>query len=117
MSGHTPGPWTFCDKHADEAEARKYGMPYFEISSAACCYKTLYVPYPFPKEGRGFAITGILSESDARLIATAPELLGALKSVLAPYDVMGNFGGTDYGHTHEAIASARAVIDKAEGRS
>jgi len=51
------------------------------------------------------------SESDARLIAAAPELLESLKSLMHGLD--------DYWQDQnpDAVAAARAAIAKAEGRS
>jgi hypothetical protein len=48
-------------------------------------------------------------ESDARLMAAAPELLEALKGMLAYY--------TGGGVNNRAQNAARAAVDKAEGRT
>lgn len=85
MSTHTPGPWS--------ARIDPHGKPHYWIKTPG-----------------GFVIARVSGhgESDAALIAAAPEMLEALRNLLV-YDT-GDMPG-DY------IEAARGVIAKAEGRA
>lgn len=92
---HSPAPWFWDDEDA---------MPWTDYDDA--------IHAPFLMNANGCPImTGsdirICYETDARLIAAAPELLEALKMMLE--------GGLE-GPTPQAIETALAAIAKAEGR-
>lgn len=115
MTGHTPGPWTCFYKHK---------------------YDEWHVSMPISGSSMRFGIfdDGLRSENpeaDARLIATSPEMLEALKATTAhliaavsllkrgskkaaPSDTMFNMMIAD---REKAIEQGRAIISKAEGRS
>ena len=90
---HTPGPW---QQHAPRIDG-KIDQTYREITAWNGFHP------------EGFGLSGFMSEADARLIACAPELLEALRGLAYP--------GPHEGQPSEAdrIATARAVIAKAEG--
>src|SRR5262245_53317886 len=69
MTAHTPGPWRWRNEPYDD------GDPYIIIDAGPN-------PFGFNHAGNGgFRIAGIFSEADARLIASAPEMLEALKQL------------------------------------
>ena len=87
MSKHTPGPWTAIPDTQDGSRENWYVLT--------------------DKED---ALSLGLSEPDAHLIAAAPDLLAALKEIVAGISV-----GTN--PDHPWIKEARAAIAKAEARS
>lgn len=89
---HTPGPWHY--------EQGKLGTTIWAAG------RILIAKLSFPGAGKPCP-----SLADARLIAAAPELLEALKALLAD---SGGTIGTSEGHGF-AIA-ARAAVAKAEGK-
>lgn len=69
---HTPGPWrAYEQEHTQNAD-----HSYWHIDGGLGYYR--------PAIGRGFSVSGIMSEEDATLMAAAPELLEALLA-LQPY--------------------------------
>jgi len=87
MSKHTPGPWTFVHEGGIDGG-------YFIDA----------------KEDVVVLPRGRLTEADARLIAAAPDLLAALKLLVA-------FGEGSFAQAVGAWEQARAAIAKAEGAS
>ena len=97
---HTPGPWTISDEvNADGDETGAYLINTLENQ---------YVP--LGDQWRGLAKT--YTEANARLIASAPELLEALKE-LHKLDSATN--GVETKRYDNAMNAARAAIAKAEG--
>lgn len=90
MSGHTPGPW------------RVNG-----IDGALEGWKVTDTGPTQDHDGDGASeyVATVYDEGNARLIAAAPELLEALKSILEITD-----------RNHVVWDRARAAIDAAEGR-
>jgi hypothetical protein len=90
---HTPGPWGISGK--EERDLGTLSPGFLEISSAhdVCWIAKVQIHTP---EG----------EANARLIAAAPELLEALKAVVAIAD-----------RSTDEFDRARAAIAKAEGKS
>ena len=91
MSKHTPGPW----------EMR--GLTIFEPGKVALSIASITQHEPNAR-------------ANARLIAAAPDILEALKGLLADiqdYQRINNLGGDD----NHWQAMARAAIAKTEGRS
>jgi hypothetical protein len=86
---HTPGPWVCFYK--DKYKEWHVGVPLSRGSM-----KLALFPDGCPTDNPG---------ADCRLIAAAPELLKALKEVIAISD-----------RKHDAWDAAHAAIDKAEGR-
>lgn len=86
MTTHTPGPWTY-EFEDDESQLKISAGKEVVLSGCGCCGS----PW--------------CSESDAKLIAAAPELLEALDSLMY----------WDNGKPEWEIA--RAVIAKATGKS
>lgn len=104
-SAHTPGPWTMVGREI-------FGNA-FDGSARLICDKV-----------RGGSPVG--ADANARLIAAAPDLLYALRDVLAQFDA-GYFvrntesdGCSDWAvkaaKPMMALAAAQAAIAKAEGR-
>ena len=89
---NTPGPWL-----VDASDAQHAGSGFSVIVGCGCCDS----PW----------INGDTSEerdANARLIAAAPELLGALKGMVSSYNSNGQ---------RTAYLVACAAIAKAEGKS
>ena len=95
---HTPGPWI----------TRLESAPMHAVQLAGQYGRAIvaYVPAP---EGWSLAH----QDANARLIAAAPELLDALKRMLAAYDA-DKARGIAFGNDN-AADQARAAIAKAEG--
>lgn len=109
MTQHTPGPW-YTDTNFD---GRHQHLPIMTVHES---FKDGEWPY-HPKlaavyHGRGHAPREI-AESNARLIAAAPELLAALE-YWTPL-IKGQEGRSD--ETDVEIDKARAAITKARGQS
>lgn len=96
---HTPGPW--------EAEARQHGMAiYANYKNAPSEYLALINGYEESKEDRD------RNRANARLMASAPDLLSALERVLECHRLKISLN-TNAG----AVEQARAAIAKAKGES
>jgi hypothetical protein len=116
---HTPGPWTV----GDTVKQTQYGQKIYSVEIDGADGMTLAKVLPLTDKAQ--------AEASARLIAAAPELLGALRNVLTLETAMialegagGDEGSNDDEHdrscdlTEElrgAIEIARAAIAKAEG--
>ena len=103
MSEHTPGPWYI--EPTSDFNASFRVMDVQEVTVALC--------YQQPADTW-------LAESNARLIAAAPELLEALKCTLEALENWVELvlaGDEDRDPTYEALQAsrARAIIAKAEG--
>lgn len=96
MSSHTPGPW-IVDSQPEGTHKIRHNGPYGHSVVAL-------VP---PAEGWSL----LHQDHNARLIAAAPELLEAVKALLADNE---RAYPADLGNV--AAAAARAAIAKAEGR-
>lgn len=104
-SKHTPGPWKV---HPREGMARSY----YGTHVAASHYST-----PGVSSGRDSVCdcTGEHQDANARLIAAAPELLEALRTLVSrDFAYYGGFV-MDCNITMEEVQRARAAIAKAEG--
>lgn len=106
MNIHTPGPWTF-------SQSAQYGDTRFYVAQAD---GAPYTPH-YSDVATLIAETvnderKSIQEANARLIAAAPELLDALRYVVAVYD-KGTCGST----VEMAFDRARAAIAKAEGQA
>jgi hypothetical protein len=98
VSEHTPGPWTV--KNADHI-----GDPEEDFSALP--------PYWFIDAGKGYAeegfhIAAFMKESNARLIAAAPELLEACKSAAGLL--------AEFPEAKTMVKALNAAIAKAEGK-
>jgi hypothetical protein len=92
---HTPGPWHYHQAHEEEAFA-VYATEYSEPT----------VPSP---------IATVYTQSDASLIAAAPDLLGALQSLAFAADHMAAVWSNTT--ADEAINRAFEAIRKATGEA
>lgn len=110
---HTPGPWrieegtTLIWGACNPDDTSSYGMGYpitecrvTPISNSTWCKA------PYADEG----------EANARLIAAAPDLLGALKEAMVALDGIAKGEGV-FKPIEQTIVLALAVIAKAEGRT
>lgn len=102
---HTPGPWT--------AEYSKLDMPGWRVHSVLRQVPP-YDAYPALRANLAFSAHET-AEADARLIAAAPELLDALKAMVASYDGLRDTLTSPV--IIEKLARADAAIAKAEGRA
>lgn len=89
MSAHTSAPWTVVQS--------AYGDPIVQASDGLTVAR---LSFERPSEAR---------EANAQLIATAPELLTALRNLIAAMD--------DRDYRLMESTPARAAVAKAEGRS
>jgi hypothetical protein len=92
---HTPGPWRIEERNG--MAANQYGR--FNVSAS-------HYSRPGVIDGRD-CVVEVRDEANARLIAAAPDLLEALKNLVAFLDDQDNFKFTE---------EARAAIAKAEGK-
>ena len=87
MSGHTPGRWE--NAAVEHGKAHIVKGPPMTVSYLGCAF---------------------LRREDARLVAAAPEMLAALKSLMEDYH-------GSYAAFESASKMAEAIIAKAEGKS
>lgn len=99
MSDHTPGPWVL-HKRDDEDEATMV-KHVGENNDMFVCVTN--VNWRYPKE----------NAANARLIAATPDLLEALKDMIAEFSA-DEFGGEAQINT---CWKAKQVVAKAEGKS
>lgn len=93
---HTPGPWRV--EKGDGAL----------LKDCSGRFRVLVPMKPKPLHGqREEIMVSGLSESNARLIAAAPDLLAALKAMVNEVEF----------HDHHCVETALAAIAKAEGQS
>lgn len=112
MNAHTPGPWIATQR------THTKGPPSPEES---------HLDYFHIMAGRGddsWELTGFMRPSDAHLIAAAPDLLEALKELLAsqlaimpPFEAGKDAQNAWSDRRAKARNDAAAVIAKAEGQS
>jgi len=103
---HTPGPWEYVP--STENHGAYICGPW---GSTVCDCYTMTVPGPFNGwKAKPVPFHGEAMDANARLIAAAPDLLAALKDLLAY--VEGVYGD----HESSEGETARAAIAKAEGR-
>ena len=95
---HTPGPWKI--EKTDESDVFKYAYIY---DKRGLVVGTVDMPTA-PTE-----ITAPEAKENAQLIAAAPDLLEALKDILADYERRWDIDEC-------IVNSARNAINKAEGR-
>lgn len=100
MSAHTPGPWVFKSEGVTDYVEGADGLAVAYVQESD---PHSDVPYEF--------VFGPISEANAHLIATAPELLEELKQILAGWE---QYHGNN---SPEAVASLRTLVDKAEGKA
>jgi hypothetical protein len=85
---HTPGPWAY------QATAGNHDFAIYPEAT-----------------GRDLALVRDFNEANARLIAAAPDLLAALRALLAVYDVeLGGIG-------HREAREARALLTRIAGEA
>jgi hypothetical protein len=89
-TSHTPGPWEVFNSHS--------GIYILDSAEQAAICKIEWC---------------LEDEANARLIASAPELLSVLKRLCSKFGVDDNGSSRDWTEWREA----RAAIDKAEGRA
>jgi hypothetical protein len=122
MSGHTPGPW---EKHFATAVAEQADGEWMDAIGI-----TNKPEAAFAKDGdRGdliafVPIDGIAdADANARLIATAPQLLSELKSVtdfleqLVLHERVGLSDSDEVAVVDRLLMNAAAAIARAEGRA
>ena len=99
---HTPGPWEIVSDHKSPRIESDRG----EFVCVASVDAAGFVGLRFPSGGA--------DGPDAHLIAAAPDMYEALKSIVEDHE----FCGDDWGDRRDAwIETARAVLAKAEGKS
>lgn len=107
---HTPGPWHVVngDVVYDQAGTGIYpdeGAPLVRVATVALDHER-------PQEHCG----KVERAANAQLIAAAPDLLAALKTITDDFEGLAQFTSTSLaGPYKRAVDSARAAISKAEG--
>jgi len=121
---HTPGPWTVepeYDGGRTICELRWWGAGPLSVNAGK-----QWITHSGVQAVKSLAARNVEAEANARLIAAAPELLEALKGVLAGFEANAFCRNTDGdGRTDwaiqflphlQALAAATVAIAKAEGR-
>lgn len=103
MSRHTPGPWTL-----------RYDHP----NPRPCERPTLgtVVGPDGDGVGEGWGNDAEEAEANARLIASAPEMLVALRDIMDRQTSKGDLGGGYFTLSGDCIRRAESAIARAEGR-
>jgi hypothetical protein len=99
-TNRTPGPWRY--KHVDYLVDNDNGT--YEVTNSDSKYH--------------YWIAHTLKESDARLIAAAPDLLEAAKLTVLAFNRANTDDDTNWlgDDEHEAWTALSKAVDKAEGR-
>jgi hypothetical protein len=127
MSKHTKGPWAFreyaaTDEMLEEAQAlgikpirfiNNDGSVPVSGPDSKICEVACQAPF---KRGAGHLSECTERDANARLIAAAPELLEALKALVACCETYPAFQKETNQITFGRMEAARAAIAKAEGR-
>ena len=102
MSQHSPGPWIAIKRPAD-TKGKSKGMGQIHICqrNSSSSLATMYWSTSMPDA----------MDADARLLASAPDLLAACHSFIAIHRPLPG----ETGPSAEAYAKAKAAIDKATG--
>ena len=117
---HTPGPWAFEDPMGRDVGLWivQGGLPTYEWS---CIAMVTADDAETRKDGRKRHITFVEQQANARLIAAAPELLEALRTLCAPdasyHDGEIRIRLADHGSALKAMRMAREAVAEAEFRS
>jgi hypothetical protein len=106
---HTPGPWDVWLSH-DARPHRIVGPASWRVAGAQCGTIVEVSHY-----GSGDVRYGPEQKANARLIASAPDLLEALGSLYALADGQKNYPAGSYGEA--VMAHAEAAIRKATGEA
>ncbi len=105
MNKHTPGPWQFLPEECDK--------PYIRIRGTVLGGRYKIANVITPSYEGVHEREAVQTRANARLIAAAPELLEALKMLVADWcDETGMSTPS-----HESVRFARAAIAKAEEQS
>lgn len=100
---HTPGPWLI----ADESKTFVYALGKEGTNVFSCNVESAGTERASKRE----------KEANARLIASAPELLEALKSVIEEIDMSDSNGYVDCLIHQDEYKKITNIIAKAEGRA
>ena len=118
---HTSGPWKVSrvshEWNSPSSPRREIdAIVHHEFGGEPTCYRLACVHYPTTQEG---TVGAEEREANARLIAAAPDLLGALKTLRIDANRLCDrcLGGTYEDDCRTAIEIADAAIAKAEGRA
>lgn len=129
MSGHTPGPWHACagdDCPEMLCDGRRAYFPHVHLGpddhgrTYVGADGHTYVGRPsticinsVSREGREGGASMPEFDANARLIAAAPEMLGALRETLVFLAILANAGNI---WAERTAAQVRSAIAKAEGK-
>jgi hypothetical protein len=104
MAQHTPGPWIWRGK---SGSLHRVGEP----------------PYPYgarvlaPTYEYDSGVDTEVSDADACLIAAAPDLLAALRAMVAEFEKFSRYGSPIARDANEAMRAARSAIARATGET
>lgn len=102
---HTPGPWTAKVHTASQGRVE-------EVAIHSSAWKQMAIVYVQEEDdllGDG--------EANARLMASAPELLAACEKIVAANRMANIDGREGFGLYHDAVELASAAVAKAKGKS
>jgi hypothetical protein len=105
VSKHTPGPW------------RSYSVTEGILGSPESQRDAGFeIQHDSPRNGPGIVVArNVVTDADATLIATAPDLLAFADVVAGSYEAAQR-AGRDGGIPHDIGQRARALVAQAEGR-
>jgi hypothetical protein len=103
---HTPAPW----KHANKGDYDTTGIGIFANNPAGMPYYIATASFMGTADHR-------YAESNARLIASAPDLLSTLEKLLACAEKLDQSATHEGLQNCEAIAQAREALRKAKGEA
>lgn len=107
---HTPGPWGMETVRTSCGVCHKVGPWPHKWRAGEMTSACIYDDYPSPPEGTDTML------ANARLIATAPDLLAAVKDAHSMLKNVEVIDGEDGDPWSKAMARMEAAIAKAEGR-
>lgn len=102
---HTPGPWELPVIEG----LTDLGDNYRHLTAGKGYYES--------ETGRGFTLSGFMSDSDANLIVAAPDLLEAAQNLMFEMALVCGIGGESISKDNPKVVAMRAAIAKAEGRA
>lgn len=114
---HTPGPWEYAP--STDAHGPYVSGPYGDVADCYTMTNPNHAAVVNGGDSQPHHFCGEEADANARLIASAPELLEALEAMINNYVALANSGDCGNWDPEEEpqIIAARAAIAKARGES